>query len=463
MPIIENTHNASEPSDALTAHSEDIEKLVAYFSEERQNKVIQSKAHLVAQLTDPAFYHQLLVIASALLLTCCVAYLVKRKLSEHIATKPPKFIKPEWAKASLKLIPPVIALFYLAVAKSFADQYENNASSSLTHAFIELTIAYFIAQFILITVQTKPVARLIASVVLLLTFLNVTGFTAITAAYLDAIALNVGSVHLSLLGLFNGVVILVVIIWIATILTRWMEHYFLYKTTLSFTARELIVKFFKVSVYFITIMLTLSAMGIDLTAFAVFGGAVGVGIGLGLQRVTANFISGITLLIEKSIKIGDMIEVSDTIGWVRQLNIRYALVETPDGREILIPNEELVATRVTNWSFSNTKGRIEIAVGVAYGSDLRKVKQLLIDAATEHELCLKDPEPFCCVQAFADSSVNFLLLFWVENVHNGRFGPKSDVMITISEKFEEHGIQIPFPQRVLHQASQGVAPNTDNS
>ncbi len=132
------------------------------------------------------------------------------------------------------------------------------------------------------------------------------------------------------------------------------------------------VKFFKIFVYLVAFVITLSAMGIDLTAFAVFSGALGVGVGLGLQKLTGNFVSGVTLLLEKSIKIGDLIEVAGNTGWVRQLHTRYALIETFDGREIMIPNEELVSTRVINWTLTTTLARAEVKIAIDLDSDAEK-------------------------------------------------------------------------------------------
>ena len=175
-----------------------------------------------------------------------------------------------------------------------------------------------------------------------------------------------------MLNFINGIIILVVVFWIAGVLSRTLESYLRRSSAFSYNARELVVKFFRIFVYFCAFLITLSAMGVDLTAFAVFGGALGVGIGLGLQKVTANFVSGITLLLEKSIKLGDLIEVAGNTGWVRALNIRYALMETSDGREILIPNEELTSTRVTNWTHSNEQARVEIKATLDFATDAKK-------------------------------------------------------------------------------------------
>ena len=153
--------------------------------------------------------------------------------------------------------------------------------------------------------------------------------------------------------------------------------------------------------------------------------------------------------MEKSIKIGDLIEIAGNTGWVRQLNIRYALLETGEGKEILIPNEELISTRVINWSHTSNNARVDIEVGVSYDSDAAKVREILLSAARAHPLCLKKPIPNCWLRKFGDYSMQFLLVFWIPDVHEGRMGPQSEVMITILDKFKKEGIVIPSAISVI--------------
>ena len=195
----------------------------------------------------------------------------------------------------------------------------------------------------------------------------------------------------------------------------------------------------------------LDVLGIDLTAFAVVGGAIGIGIGFGLQKITSNFISGLILLFEKSVEEGDLIELNDgTIGYVRSTGARYTLIETFESREIMIPNEDFITNRVTNWTFSNSQGRIEINIGVAYGSDLDQVSEILINAAKEHPRCSKQPAADSFLVDFGDNSINFTLYFWVDDIVEGLKRPKSDVLFSIWRKFKDNNIEIPFPQRDVH-------------
>lgn len=403
------------------------------------------KDELVTALGSSGFYAELLLIAAALALSWLLGMLVARRVRAHLEKHPPRRIDSDILTKPLSLLPPLLALVYLAIARPYAAQFGDGGH--WVDATFALTVAYLLARGIMLVVDSRPVAYFIAVVILGITALDVTGVLEPAMAYLDSIAFHAGQFHVSVLNLAHGFVILVIVFWIAGLLSRTLESYLRRSSRLSYNARELTVKFFRIFVYFIALLITLSAIGVDLTAFAVFGGALGVGVGLGLQKITSNFVSGITLLMEKSVQIGDLVEISDISGWVRQLNIRYTLIETFDGREVLIPNEELVSTRVINWTHSNTRGRIEIKVGVAYGSDPKRVREIMLEAAKSHPLCLKDQQIACHLREFGDSSLNFLLTFWIPDVREGRFGPQSEVMITILQKFQEAGISIPFPQR----------------
>jgi len=406
-----------------------------------------SRSELLEALSGRDFYIEWTSIGIALLLAWLLAVLIRQRVEAHIKTHPPRRIDSAFIMQPLKLLAPLLALIYLGVATPIIAGY---GGGMWIAAVVQITLAYLLARCVMLLVRTKFISYLIAGVILVTAVLNVTGFMPAVTAYLDTMAFEIGKFRISLLNFIHGAVILVIVFWLAAISSRTLESYLRRSSSLSYTARELTVKFFRIFVYFIALMITLSAVGVDLTAFAVFGGALGVGLGFGLQKIAGNFISGITLLVERSIKIGDIIEVGGSIGTVRELNVRYALIETPDGRELMIPNDELASTRVINWTHSNNRMRIEIPVGVAYDSDVKLVKNLLLQAAKEHPLCLKDPEPKCWLRTFGDSSLNFILGFWVSDVREGRFGPQSDVMFAILEKFRQNKVEIPFPQRVVH-------------
>lgn len=267
----------------------------------------------------------------------------------------------------------------------------------------------------------------------------------------EAMTLKLGSFSISLYHFLKAVLALIVLFWTAGIISAAGEKYIRGLKSIKASNRALLIKGFQTLIYFIMFMMGLDLLGIDLTAFAVLGGAIGIGIGFGLQKITSNFISGLILLFEKSVEEGDLVELSDgTAGYIRNTGARYTLLETFDSREVMIPNEDFITNRVTNWTFTNNQGRIEITVGVSYDSDLDKVKELILEAAKEHPRCSKKKDVDCFLTNFGNSSIDFLLYFWVDDVIDGRLGPKSDVMFSIWRKFKEHKIEIPFPQMDLH-------------
>jgi len=399
---------------------------------------------LLASFSNPDFYVEWLLIGAALALAWVVALLVRKHVQKRLEAHPPKHIDAEFILGPLSLLGPVLALLYLSVIKPMAENFAVIGGDG-TDGMIQICFAWLIAKSVLLIVRTRPVAWFIAFVIMLVGVLRATKFIKSVVAYLKSIEFDIGKYQISMLNIVHGIVILVVVFWIAGLASRTLESFLRHSSRLSYNARELIVKFFKIFVYFIALMVTMSALGIDITAFAVFGGALGVGVGLGLQKVTANFTSGITLLMEKSIQIGDLIEVGGITGRVRQLNIRYALITTSDGRDVMIPNEELVSTRVTNWTHTNSEARIDITVNVDYKSDPDKVIALMLEAASENAVCLKDPPPSCYLRVFGDNAMQFMLTFWISEVRDGRMKPQSEVMIAILEKFRKTGIGIPCP------------------
>lgn len=276
----------------------------------------------------------------------------------------------------------------------------------------------------------------------------------------DRLAFKIGGIRVSLYLFIKGLVLSALLFWGASYLVSFGEEKIKKLIKVKNRERALIIKGFQIFVYTATILLGLDILGVNITTFTVFGGAIGIGIGVGLQKITANFISGLILLFEKTISEGDMLELEGGISViVKRISARYTLVETLESREMMIPNEEFVSNRISNWTFSSPKARGQIDIGVAYGSDLEKVSELLLQVTSEHPKVLKDPAPTCYLMDFAESSIKFTLYFWIANILDGRMRPKSDMLFSINKKFLEHGIKIPFPQREIVLINGGQATN----
>jgi small-conductance mechanosensitive channel len=200
----------------------------------------------------------------------------------------------------------------------------------------------------------------------------------------------------------------------------------------------------------VAVVVALGSVGIDLTAIAVFSGAVGVGIGFGLQKVVSNLISGIIILMDKSIKPGDIIQIGETYGWVSALGARYVSIETRDRTEFLVPNEDIVTKQVINWTHRDDVVRLKVKVRVSYKADLQQALRLMVQATAKLERVLKEPEPRAIVIGFGESAIDLELRFWIKDVQGGIRNISSEVLLNIWQLFQEHGIAIPLPQRDIH-------------
>jgi small-conductance mechanosensitive channel len=290
-------------------------------------------------------------------------------------------------------------------------------------------------------------ARAVAAVAWVVFALDILGLLAPTEIALDNLAITIGTLRLSVLLLLKGAFIVAILLWIAHGLARVIATRLQRVTALSPSVQVLSANLVRIALVSVALLIGLNAVGIDLTAFAVFSGAVGVGVGFGLQKIVSNFVSGIILLLERSIKPGDVIEVGSTFGSVTHLGARYASVRGRDGKEYLIPNENLITNQVINWSYSSPLVRLDAKFGVAYGSDLHAVRDLAVEVASRTNRVLASPRPVCHVMGFGDSAVDMLLRFWIEDPKNGVTNIKGEILLGLWDAFNEKRIEIPFPQR----------------
>ena len=348
----------------------------------------------------------------------------------------------------ISVITPTIWVLLLWGAVEVADTtyWPNKLISIVVSAVNAVIIIIFVAKF----VNIKAYVKLFAIIISLIAILNIFDLLQPALNLLDGISVQIGEVKLTVLSVSKGLFYLIVLLWLANLFSRIIERKINSLPSLTPSVQVLLTKFIKIFLVVIAGMVAINAVGVDLTAFAVFGGALGVGIGFGLQKIVANFVSGIILLLDKSIKPGDTIGVSGTYGWIQSLGARYVSVVTRDGIEHLIPNEELITTRVENWSFSNLRIRQKIPIGVSYNSDIREAINICSEAALENSRVLDTPSPICLLKGFGDSSVDLEVRFWVVDPQNGLTNVKSEILLDIWDRFNANGIEIPFPQRDIH-------------
>ena len=435
---------------------EDIDNInLAIYLETAQKILTPLYQEALSWLSSPNTYYQAILILVILALTYRVNKLLKHFIDVTIATKLDVAFSTTIDTRKLlhrfsRLIYPVITMILLSVAASISQQItKNNAVIEVAQHISIIWLLWIIMSFV-----SNALVRTIATWILLpAILLELFGWLKPVINYLDQHSLALGDIEITVYTFIKAILIVSLILWLGKLIRSNTVTRIRKSKSLTRSTKELLIKFFDIILYTLLFLIALNLVGIDLTALALFSGALGVGLGFGLQRIASNFVSGIILIGEKSININDLVEMNDGItGYVRKLGARASVIETFDGKEVMVPNEDFITSRVANLTHSNARGRIEVPVGVAYNTDLRKVHDIILEAANTYEYALKDDDfkPNCYLREYGDSSVNFLLTFWLPDVNTGRWRAQSDLMFKIWDAFKEEGIEIPFPQRDLH-------------
>jgi small-conductance mechanosensitive channel len=286
----------------------------------------------------------------------------------------------------------------------------------------------------------------------------VTGLLPLLLAELDTIHWNFGATKISLRNLLEGtlsaVVVLVLALWLSAVVeARLMKG----AGVTDLSMRKIAASAVRALLLFVGLLLALSSAGIDLTALSVLGGAIGVGLGFGLQKIAANYVSGFVILAERSLRIGDVVKVDNFEGRITDIRTRYTVIRSLGGREAVVPNELLITQRVENLSLADTRLLVSTPVQVAYGTDVRALQPKLVAAMRAVPRVLADPGPSAHLAAFAPDGLELALNFWIDDPENGQGNVRSEVNLAVLRVLDEEGVQIPFPQRVVHVAA-GAAP-----
>lgn len=290
----------------------------------------------------------------------------------------------------------------------------------------------------------------------------ITGILPLVLKELDQISWKVGASELSVRTLIEGAltagIVLIVALWVsAAIEARLLKS----ATGSDLSLRKVISNSVRALLMFVGLLLALSSVGIDLTALSVLGGAIGVGIGFGLQKLASNYVSGFVILAERSIRIGDMVLVDGFEGRIVDIKARYTVIRALNGRESIVPNEYLIINRVENFTMLDTKMAQTTLVSVAYDSDVDLVRRLLIEACTSQDRVLKDPAPNAFLSQFGADGLDFLVSYWIADPENGQLGLRSAINLLILAALREHKIEIPYPQRVMHMVNPSSKAATD--
>ncbi len=343
-----------------------------------------------------------------------------------------------WALQALDTVP--IAVFKLVVPVL------------LSLLVIRLTVRVLRAAFPTSHVM-RVVERSVSWLAWIVMVLWITGVLPLILVELDAIQWKIGSTRISVRNLLEGVIAAIAVMVVALWVSAALEQRLLKGATDNISIRKMAANALRALLLFVGLMFALSAAGIDLTALGVLGGALGVGIGFGLQKLAANYISGFVILAERSMRIGDMVRVDNFEGRITDINTRYTVIRALNGRESIVPNEMLITSRVENASLADSRVLLSTVVQVAYGTDVQALIPQLTAIVAAVPRVLADPGPGVQLSAFAADGLELTVLFWIADPENGQGNIRSTVNLALLQALNDAGIEIPFPQRVLHRAA----------
>ena len=412
-------------------------------------------ATLWNRVAESLFNWQALLELAIVVAIALIAFQTGKRVAPKLRDAIERSSLHRWVVRTLEhqipLVAALVALILLWVAAAaFAAA---GAKAELLHLATSLLVAWVVIRFVGAFIGSALISALFSTVVWIVAALAILGWLQPVMQALDAAAIKAGNLRISVLMLLTGAALFVVLLWAANLLSKLLESQLSHVEGITPAAQVLVGKILRIALITVAVLVALTSVGIDFTALAVFSGAVGVGIGFGLQKVVSNLISGIILLLDRSIKPGDVIEVGDAYGWIRKLGARYAAVVTRDGKEYLIPNEDLITQQVVNWSYSDRNVRMHIPIGISYHADVRLAMKLVEEAALACPRVLRMPMPVARLVGFGDSSVDLELRFWVDDPEEGVINVRSDVLLEVWDRFHENGIEIPFPQRDIHIVS----------
>src|ERR1700748_3346503 len=312
----------------------------------------------------------------------------------------------------------------------------------------KLAIAWLVIRLITSVISNAFLVKLISLSAWLIAALSIINQLDPAADALDSVSIVLGGLKLTPLLVIKLGLILIGALWATHIASNFAESRINQSTDLTPSIQVLLVKMIRMGLMIVAVAVALSAVGINLSALAVFSGAVGVGIGIGLQKIVANFISGIILLADKSVKPGDLVTIGDSSGRISAMKTRYISVAAGDGREFLIPNEDLVTQKVTNWTYTDKNTLVKVAFGTNYDVDPRLVCKLAAETAAAHPRASKGKTPNCLLTEFTEAGMKYSLTFWIPDP-DGMDNVKSDVMLSLWDAFKREGIRVPYPVREI--------------
>lgn len=403
---------------------------------------------------SPKFYAQVGIIIAAVL----VAFFASKIIGKYLRA-PSDPVQPgsmgkmrEFIFKLKSLLFPLFAVLFLGVGAEISNSLVDQ--SWLVRITRGLAVVVLIYAIITEFIESPGIKKFVKWIAIPIAVLHVFGWLDDVTTYLESIRLQLGNISISLYAVFRVVIFGSILFWLGRISNDSGKQFIRRQEQLEVGTREVFAKLFEIALFVVIFILLLQVMGINLTALAVFGGALGVGLGFGLQSIASNFISGLILLLDRSLTVGDYIELEDgRSGTIRALNMRSAILKTYDGKDIVVPNESFITTTFVNWTHENKKQRYGIEFQVAYSTDIEKLIPILKDTVASHPQVLsgddvpEEERPDAEICGFGESGIDILIEYWMVGIDDGINRVDADLNMMIWKALKENDMQMPFPQR----------------
>jgi small-conductance mechanosensitive channel len=401
-----------------------------------------------AEVTSPWFYFQigLILTGAGIAYAAGAAIRSRTDLKTLGATWPAAFRMI--VRVLVTHAPTAVFAFLMRVTRLIMQEVTWPSRSYLLAVFAKLALAWLVILLLTSVIRNQFMLRLVSISAWLVAALSIIGQLDPVIDALDSVSVMFGGLRLTPLLVIQLAVLLAVALWLSNVASNFAESRIAQAGDLTPSVQVLLVKVIRLGLMVFAVAVALSAVGINLSALAIFSGAAGVGIGFGLQKIVANFISGIILLVDKSVKPGDLVTIGDSSGRISAMKTRYISVAAGDGREFLIPNEDLVTQKVTNWTYTDKNTLVKVTFGTNYDADPRLVCKLAVETAARAERALKSKPPSCLLTEFAEAGMKFSLTFWVADPAD-MDNMKSEVMLSLWDAFKREGIRVPYPVREI--------------
>lgn len=402
---------------------------------------------LAGDLATPVVYWQLAVVMVSLAVAWLLSGIIHVRITQRTGNS--------W-KAGVggirRVLFPLTALCLVYLGSLILRHWQHTslltlaATLLMAMALIRLVV-YALRYIFLPSAWLKAAESSIVGFIWLLVALHLVGFLPEVVQALENIGFDLGKRRISLLLILQALVTVVVTVVAALSLSRFIENKLMRAEQINMNLRVVMTKLVRILLTLAGVLTALSAVGFDITLLSVFGGALGVGLGFGLQKIASNYVSGFIILLDESVHIDDVITISEHYGVVKQIRSRYLVLRKLDGTEVVIPNETLISNAVINHSFTERKARISLPVQVSYDSHLDQAMELIRDVANRNRRVMQDPPPEVQVTGFGENGIDLQLIFWIPDPEEGSGSLKSALYIEIWRAFQQHGISVPYPQR----------------